>query len=208
MARFRIRPLFAAIALFGASSLLGGCFLAENDEADPLVPQASLAYPMAMGPGRECTLNDEGKPDCKRAEFARRAGGGYAITVWSEAGEGEEEGGSSTDEYRLRALSGPGVPAGTFLVQSASDSEDQRFLGLLKARDRGGWFKISPNCDKLPAPAFVRFMNMDWLRTDDDATLNGLTCHIRREGLDDARLYTILNAPKGDDNPTILFDEG
>ena len=199
------RGIGAAILLV-STTMLGGCFLAENDDADPIIPTERLAYPLKMGGGKQCTYVS-GEETCERAQFAKLPDGGYRITTWS-VDDGEEEGDGSDQDYKLRLLKGAGVPAATFLVQSVDASESQRFLGLLKRRQQGGWAKISPNCDRLSPASFVEFMNNGWLRTEEDATLNGLICHIRRDGLDDARLYRILDAAKPDDNPTVLYDAG
>jgi hypothetical protein len=200
------RGIGAAILLV-SSAMLGGCFLAEGDDADPIIPTDRLAYPLKMGGGQQCSY-DSGEETCERAQFEKLPEGGYRITTWSVDDDGEEAGDGSSQEYKLRLLKGAGVPAATFLVQSVDASESQRFLGLLKRRLQGGWTKISPSCDKLNPAVFVEFMNSGWLRTGEDATLNGVICHIRRGGLDDARLYRILDAAKPDDNPTVLYDEG
>ena len=199
----------ATLSLLG---LLSGCFLADDDAANPIIPDGSLTYPIKFGDGRECEQKDDGDLSCERANFARLPDGGYSITVYKEP-DASEEGGEegeptpSESEYKLRALSGPGVPEKTYLVQTISTDEGNRYLGLLKPSPRGGWLKISPNCDKLPVDAFVNFMNQGWLRTKDGATLENLTCTIVREGLDDARLYSILNSSKQGDNK-ILFSGG
>lgn len=201
------RGIGAAILLL-STAMLGGCFLAEDDDANPIIPTERLAYPLKMGGGKQCTY-DSDEETCARARFEKLPEGGYRITTWSLDDDGNEEGDGSAQDYKLRLLTGPGVPAATFLVvQSVDASESQRFLGLLKRRRLGGWTKISPNCDKLSPASFVEFMNNGWLRTAEDATLNGVTCHIRRNGLDDARLYTILDAARPDDNPTVLYDAG
>lgn len=194
----------SAFVVLASSSLLAGCFLAEDDEADPIIPAERLAYPLKMGGGQQCTYEGEDEK-CERARFEKLPAGGYRITTWSVDDDGKEGDGSPND-YKLRLLTGPRVPQATFLVQQVNDSESQRFLGLLKRRALGGWTKISPNCDRLRAGNFVEFMNNNWLRVGEDSTLNGMTCHIRRAGLDDARLYRILDAAKPDDNPTVLFD--
>lgn len=199
--------------LMAAIALLGGCFLAEDDDANPIIPDNALAYPLKFGDGRECEEQEDGELSCQRASFERLAGGGYSITVYQEVttdedGEQSGESGTTSSEYKLRALRGSGVPADTYLVQTVSASERERFLGLLKRSSRGGWLKISPNCDKLSPEAFVRFMNQGWLHTDEGATLDSLTCHIVRDGLDDARLYNILSSTKSSGDSKILFSGG
>ena len=196
-----------AVILLLSTSLLGGCFIAEGDEADPIIPDATLAYPMKMGAGKECTETTDQDPTCNRALFEKLPDGGYSITIWTVDDDGSESEGEPS-QYRLRLLKGAGVPAATFLVQEVSYEEAQRYLGLLRKRPEGGWLRISPNCDKLTPDAFVEFMTAGWLSTEEGTTLNGMTCAIVRSGLDDARLYQILSAAKPDDDPTVLYDGG
>ncbi len=203
----RVASLFTAIAL------LGGCFLAEDDASNPIIPDASLAYPLKIGEGRECEEQEDGALSCERASFERLPEGGYRITIYqevttSEDGQESGESGSTTSQYRLRALQGEGVPADTYLVQAIAASDGERYLGLLKRSSRGGWAKISPNCDKLSPQTFVSFMNQGWLHTQEGATLDGLTCYIVRDGLDDARLYEILSATQSSGDNKILFSGG
>lgn len=178
-----------------ASTLLGGCFLAENDATDPIIPDSELAYPIAMGEGRQCEVGSEEDMECARARFEQLDGGGYSITVWNENDEGEVVP-TPSGEFRLRALSGTGVPHGTYLAQRGDTSVDQRYLGLLTLRQDGGWNKVEPQCEQLTAEAFVPFVNHRWLATEEGTTLENATCIIRREGLTDERLYSILSASR------------
>lgn len=191
-----------ALAAF-ASLLLGGCFLAENDESDPIIPDAALAYPMKVGPAKQCTESSDGEPACSRALLEKRLGGGYSLTVWEKDSEGKEEKGSPK-LYRLRKLEGPGVPNSTFLVQMVDDSPDNRYLGLLKRRDDGGWEQLEPQCKQLFATRFAEFITNHWIFTSPEATLDDVTCTIARDGLTDGRLYAILDAPKKT-STTVLF---
>jgi hypothetical protein len=195
----RVRIALAACGTL----LLGGCFLAENDESDPIIPDAALVYPMKVGPARQCTESSDGEPVCSRALLEKRLGGGYSVTVWEKNSEGKEEKGSPK-EYRLRRLEGQGVPNATFLVQLIADDVDSRFLGLLKRRADGGWEQLEPQCEQLVSTRFAEFITNRWIITKPDATLDDVTCTIVRDGLTDGRFYAILDAPKKT-STTVLY---
>lgn len=178
-----------------ASLMLAGCFLAENDETDPIISADALAYPLELGKGQECELDETEGEKCAPARFEKLEGGGYSVVVWSENEEGEVVQ-TPPGQFRLRALVGASVPKGVYLAQSVDDNVEQRFLGLLVKRPEGGWSKIEPQCENLSAEAFVRFMTNGWLRTREGTTLKNATCYIQRDGLDDARLYAILSATR------------
>lgn len=178
-----------------ASLMLAGCFLAENDEADPIISSDVLAYPLALGEGQQCEMDETEGEKCAPARFEQLDGGGYSISVWSE-GENGEGSFAPSGQFKLRKLNGVGVPGDSYLAQSIDDSVEQRFLGLLVKRPEGGWSKIEPNCENLSTEAFVRFVNSGWLKTPEGTTLKNATCYIQRDGLDDARLYAILSATR------------
>ena len=196
-----------AVLLLASTTLLGGCFLAEDDDTNPIITNAQLAYPIKMGPGRQC-IPDSEKEACERTLSEKLPGGGYRLSVWSFDEDGKENDEPGVNEYKLRLLKGPGIPAATFLVQSVHDNAEQRYLGLLRRRPEGGWVKVSPHCDKLSPTMFVDFMNNRWFHTGDHGQLSDVKCYIRRQGLDDLRLYTILNAVEPDDSAPVLFDGG
>ena len=198
----RIRPFRYGMVLLCAS-LLGGCFLADQDDSDPIIPEAALAYPMKTGPARQCTESSDGEQTCSRALLEKRLSGGYSLTVWSKSEDGTEEE-SSPKQYRVRKLAGAGVPDGAYLVQAIDDSADSRFLGLLKLRADRGWEQLEPQCDQLLATRFAEFVTQGWIFTKPDATLKDPTCYVSRDGLDDARLFTILDSP-AKSSTTVLY---
>lgn len=183
----------------GGAVLLSGCFVAENDEADPVIPEASIAYPLKTGPAKECEAGGK----CKRAEIVRRPRGGYELRTWNP--DDGADAAPATQAYRLRALKGDGIPAGTYLAQSIKDNPDERTLGMMVRRSDGGWEQLSPQCEKLRPETFVAFFNDGWITTDSEA-LDSMRCVIRRDGLTDARLYRILGAVKSSGEPTLLYD--
>lgn len=197
--RFR-GALLAALA----SAMLGGCFLADNDEADPIVPDAVLAYPLKEGRAQQCKIEDGKEPKCEKALIERREGGGYDLLTWSSGGE-KEEPSSSTKGYRLRELSGAGVPGDAYLVQTIASDVGSRYLGLLRRADGGGWEQLEPQCDTMTAQRFASFMHDGWIFTKPDAKLSDVTCYISRDGLTDARLYAILDAAEPT-STTIIHD--
>jgi hypothetical protein len=184
--------------LVACALLLQGCFVAENDDADPIIPADSIAYPLKTGPARECQDGGE----CKRAEIVRLAGG-YELRTWN-AGDGADAE-PSVQSYRLRAMKGGGIPANTYLAQSIRDNAEERTLGLMARRSDGGWEQLSPQCESLRPDAFVAFINDGWLRTDDEQ-LDSMRCEIRRDGLTDDRLYTIFEAVKKSSSPTVIYE--
>ncbi|MCB2051849.1 MAG: hypothetical protein KDE63_10510 [Novosphingobium sp.] len=187
-----------------ATVALGGCFLADNDEADPIVPDTALAYPLKEGRAQQCKVEDDGQSKCEKAQIDRREDGGHDLFTWSSGGDGEQST-SSAKGYRLRKLSGEGVPADTYLAQAIAGDAGSRYLGLLRRVEKGGWEQLEPQCDTLPAQRFVEFMQQGWIFTTPDAKLSDVTCYISRDGLTDARLYAILSAPKGTSS-TIIHD--
>ena len=187
-----------------ASTLLGGCFLADNDEADPIVPDAALAYPLKEGRAQQCKVEDGKEPKCEKALIERREGGGYDLLTWSSGGE-KEEPSSSTKGYRLRMLSGSGVPVDAYLVQTIASDVSSRYLGLLRRAEGGGWEQLEPQCDTMTAQRFATFMHDGWIFTKPDAKLSDVTCYISRDGLTDARLYEILDSAKPT-STTIIHD--
>lgn len=200
-----VKRLPSVVLLF-STALLGGCFLADKDQEDPIVPAATLAYPMKFGDARQCENSSSDEPDCKPARIERRQDGGYVLTVWSVNDDGSK-GDPSSEGYKLRELKGAGVPQGTYLAQTADDDPDKRYLGLLKRREEGGWLRVQPQCDGLPAARFVAFMTSGWIFTDPDAKLDDVTCYVSRDGLSDARLYEILDAAGGDSG-NVIFEGG
>lgn len=193
-----MRKLVSHAAMALCAMLLSGCFVAENDDADPIIPAASLAYPLKTGPARECQEGGE----CKRAEIVRLAGG-YELRTWNPGDGADAE--PAVQSYRMRTLKGSGIPSGVYLVQSIKDSAEERTLGLMIRRADGGWEQVSPQCESLRPDAFVAFINDGWLRTDDDQ-LDSMRCEIRRNGLTDDRLYTIFEAVKKPSSPTVIYD--
>ena len=191
------------LALAGIALTLGGCFTAENDEGNPIIPDAQLAYPLKPGDGRECAERSDGQ-DCSRATIARLPSGGYQFSTYSVDEDGKESG-PSTEKFRLRPLRGGNIPANTYLAQSIDNDPDQRFLGLLARRADGGWVKISPKCENLSPTGFVNFMTSGWITTDS-RKVSGMRCQVRRNGLDDARLYAILDEGEKDSSPTVIYD--
>ena len=191
-----MRVVMARTALVACALMLSGCFVAENDDADPIIPAASLAYPLKTGAAEECEEGGE----CKRAEIARLPAGGYELRTWD--GDGSSP---TTQAYRLRALKGPGIPANTFLAQSIKDNAEERTLGMMSRRSDGGWEQLSPQCENLRPDAFVDFMNDGWIATKSDA-LDSMRCEIRRAGLTDARIYAIFSAVRKSGSPTVIYD--
>jgi hypothetical protein len=193
------------IGVAAMPAMLSACFLAENDEQDPIIPDSELAYPIAMGNGRECQLNEEGEEECAPARFEKAGSGAYQLTVFTE-GENGNPVPTDSGEFKLRRLQGEGIPEQTFLAQQVSRETDQRFLGLLVKRGEGGWLKIDPQCENLPVQAFVRFINDRWLQTREGEDLSDLVCFFRRDGLTDERIYTVLHAASGVSN-TVYYAE-
>lgn len=189
-----------------AVMLLSGCFLAENDDADPIIPDAALTYPMPTGPARQCSEESSGKQSCVRALLEKRTGGGYSLAVWSK-GKDDAEKPSSTKHYKLRSLKGTDVPQGSYLVQTIDNDANSRSLGLIIKRTDGGWEQIEPQCDQLQATRFVEFMTKGWITTGPEAKLKGVVCNIARKGLTDSRLHSILSSAQ-ESSATILYPEG
>lgn len=197
MVSYVSRAVLAACALS-----LSGCFVAENDDIDPIIPDATLAYPLKAGAAKECEEREDDTV-CKRVEISRLSGGGYELRTWDpQANPGDEP---TRESYRLRALKGKGIPANAYLVQSVQSLSDDHVLGLMIRRPDGGWVKVSPQCDNLRPAAFVAFINDGWILTDNDQ-LSSMKCAIRREGLTDERIYQILDAVKKPSYPTLIYD--
>ena len=194
----KVAHLLVCIA---GSAMLAGCFYVEDDETDPIIPDASMAYPLNTGEVQLCEEDPASSddPDCAGARIERSTSGGYDFVTLGTDGEGE------TTKYRLRAVGGSGVPARTFLIQENEGDADARAVGLLKSRAAGGWIKTDPQCDKLVPEKFVEFINAGWIRSDGDELVD-MTCYIKREGLDDSRLYAILDSA-GSDSMRIIIEE-
>ena len=194
---------FLSKAALGACALLlSGCFVAENDAANPIIPDASLAYPLKVGAAKECSESADGQ-QCKRAQITRLPAGGYEFRTWdADAGPDDEP---TTDTIRMRGLQGKGIPNDTYLVQQIQSLSDDGVLGLLVRRPDGAWVKVSPQCENLRPANFVAFMNDHWIQTGSEQ-LSSMKCEIRRDGLTDERLYQILDAPKKSSEPTLIFD--
>lgn len=185
------------LACMAATSLLvSGCFLAENDLEDPIIPDESLAYPIAFGAGQECSGVAGGEQTCQEVKFEQAEEGGYLVTEWAVGENPGDELVPTTSKYRLRLLTGGNIPPGTYLAQSGDAGIAERYLGLLMSDPEGGWVKVSPQCDHMGSRSFVRFITQGWITTDEGAALANMTCVITRAGLDDARLFAILDSAR------------
>lgn len=190
-----------ALSLLG---MLSGCFLADDDSANPIIPDGSLVQPLASGDAKLCDNGTEPGEDCDRARIDVLDNGLSRIVTWANDGDdGSVQ--ESSEDYRLRLLKGPGVPADTYLAQKEHSDDRQRFLGLLMRRDGGGWLRESPQCDDLVTDSFIKFVTEGWIRTRDDDSLEGITCFIRRDGLTDTRIYEILSTASSDTGK-VLFE--
>lgn len=197
-----MRKLLAHTAAAACALLLSGCFVAEDDDANPIIPDASTAYPLKVGAAQECEERGE-ESDCKRAEIVRLGRGGYELRTWdADAGPDADP---SKQSYRMRALKGKGIPADTYLVQSIKANADERTLGMMIRRPDGGWIQVSPQCEDLRPASFVAFMTDGWIQTESPQ-LSSMRCEIRRAGLTDERLYAILDATKKPTYPKLIFD--
>jgi hypothetical protein len=185
--------------------MLSACFLAEGDEEDPIINDEQLAYPVEFGDGRECDVDEHGDEECKPARFKKLASGGYSVSLVRRTPAGEEYE-ASVDAFKFRKLVDASIPDEVYLAQKIEKNVQARFLGLLVQRNDGAWLKIEPQCEDLTVNAFVGMINHHWLQTAEDATLNELVCYIRREGLDDKRLYEILNI-SGATSKTVYFSD-
>ena len=172
-----------------ASLLLAGCFMADDDNANPIIPAASIAYPLKTGSATECGRIDNA---CNRVEFVRRAEGGYIlrrfetnlldIPVVKEV------------PFKLRRLQGAGIPADTYLVQLIDQNPDSRDLAILQREANGRWLQLAPSCSTAILKGKMEAVVEVW-ENDDGWT----HCVIGRNGLTDQRLFETL---RDADEPT------
>lgn len=198
----RMGKIAGRTGALAAGLLLSGCFLAEDDSANPIIPAASIAYPLPLGAARECEGTGADQK-CNRAELRRRPGGGYEKLVWSKDEDGRE-GEPESSSYKIRPLVGGAIPRNTYLVQQISGDEDARYLGLMTRQSDGGWLSTEPNCDNLGPADFVSFVNNRWISSSSDRVEN-MKCEVKRAGLTDARLFTILDTPTKNSTPQVLY---
>ena len=119
------RARFIGVAALPA--MLSACFLAEDDDQNPIIADSELAYPIALGDGRECKLTEEGEEECEPARFEKADSGAYHLMVMTE-GESGRTVPVDSGEFRLRQLQGTDIPDHSFLVQQVNSDADQRFL--------------------------------------------------------------------------------
>ena len=185
--------------------MLSACFLAEGDEENPIIADDQLTYPVEFGDGRECDVDEHGDEECEPARFKQLANGGFSVSLVRRTPAGHEYE-TSVDAFKFRKLVGASIPDEVYLAQKMGKNVQARFLGLLVQRNDGAWLKIEPQCEDLTVNTFVGMINNRWLQTAEDATLNELVCYIRREGLDDKRLYEILNI-SGATSKTVYYSD-
>lgn len=198
-----MRGFLAHTALAACALLLSGCFVAEDDDANPIIPVASEAYPLKVGAAKECEERGEDEESCKRAEIVRLGRGGYELQTWDADAAADAE--PSRQSYRMRALKGKGIPADTYLVQSIKSNANERTLGMMIRRPDGAWIQVSPQCEDLRPASFVAFMTDGWIQTESPQ-LSSMRCEILRAGLTDERLYAILDSTKKPTYPKLIFD--
>lgn len=165
-----------------ANLLLAGCFMANNDDANPIIPAASIAYPLKTGAASEC---NRVSGECNRVEFVRRAEGGYILRRFETNLLGLPV--VKEVPFKLRRLQGAGIPTDTFLVQVVDSSPRHRNLAVLQRESNGRWLQLAPSCSTaLNAGKRGGLVNV-WV--DDDG---GSHCVVGRDGLTDQRLFTML----------------
>lgn len=167
-----------------ASLLLAGCFSADDDDANPIIPAASIAYPLKTGMARECNRQSG---NCNRVELVRRPEGGYILRRF----ETNLLGLAVVKEvpFKLRRLQGTGIPAETFLVQLVDAYPEGRTITLLLREADGRWLQLAPTCDT--AIAKDRLDEVNIIFEDNDGVQQ---CVLDREGLTDQRLFAALRA--------------
>lgn len=192
---------FRRLAMAGIAApavLLAGCFTADNDDANPIIPAASMAYPLKPGVWRDCNHKGE---SCERAELLRREGGGYIRRVFKPRSKGDPIVHESA--FRMRLLKGTGIPEETYLVQAIDDDPDQRNLTILSLQQDGGWFQLSPSCEEELTKTAGAILRRVW--TDEDDVLH---CVLKREGLTDQRLHWLLNAAHDRTGGSVYYEGG
>jgi hypothetical protein len=188
---------FAASATALSVLLLTGCITVENDDADPIIPAASFAYPLKIGTAREC---DAKGANCGKVEFMRREGGGYVLRRFETNLLGLAV--VKDQPFKMRLLQGAGIPADTYLVQPIAKDPNDRNLTILTRQPAGRWLEFGPTCDKLIIGGYMDLVRRVW--NDEEG---GQHCVLKREGLTDQRLYTTLRAAN-DADYSGLFIEG
>lgn len=165
-----------------ANLLLAGCFMADNDDANPIIPAASLAYPLKTGAASECGRVDG---ECNRIEFVRRAEGGYILRRFETNLLGQPV--VKEVPFKLRRLQGTGIPADTYLVQLVAAAPGSRNLAVLQREPNGRWLQLAPSCSTALSAGKMGGLVDVW--EDDEG---GSHCVVGRNGLTDQRLFAIL----------------
>lgn len=175
--KYNMSPRLAGAACALLALLLSGCFIAENDDRNPIIPAASMAFPLPTGMINECSTSGIA---CNKIAITRQSWGYQARVVERNADVigGLEE---ATD-FKLRALQGAGIPPRTYLIQRVDADPRRRQLALLVGKDKGAWEILRPSC------------NVSISADDLIVDLGEGACMIARDGLTDARLFAILNA--------------
>lgn len=172
---------FAAAVLVGYSLALSGCFMVESDDVNwpiispPLIAMEKAAHPLANGRIRVC---DAAGIQCSGAVVQKYDDWGYSLRDDTSASE---------IEFYMRALTGVGIPANTYLVQGYSSDElleGYHQLAVARRQNDGSWLVFQADCEWAASQNILD--RMPWVSN------SGRACIMARSGLTDQRLFETL----------------
>lgn len=166
-------PRLARVACAMFALLLTGCYVADDDDRNPIIPAASMAYPLQTGIMYEC---GELAIKCNKVDITRQTWG-YQVRVL-ERGE-SVNGLEGVTNFKMRALQFEGGPPNIFLVQLVAADPAERKLALVGGKGDGDWVIFRPRCGSVSNHPFLKDLGRG-------------NCAIRRAGLTDQRLFVLL----------------